>query len=130
MDLFQSFSSKENLKKAFSYLKDETDKSTLPLDPIWGSAISAVAQLGDEFFEALQEYIRQNKYQPDKADYIYADKDNMGVRPICVFSVVDRMVFQALFNPWILGNSIDNLKGKMGSSLFFAIFHSWSSSRF
>ncbi|MDP3727008.1 MAG: reverse transcriptase domain-containing protein [bacterium] len=107
MDLFTAFSSKENLKKAFAYLKDETDESTLPLDPIWRPAISAVAQLGDEFFETLQEYIRQSKYQPDKADYIYADKDNMGVRPICVFSVVDRIVFQALLNPWILGNIID-----------------------
>lgn len=107
MDLFQSFSSKENLKKAFSYLKDEADESTLPLDPIWRPAISAVAQLGDGFFETLQEYLRADKYQPDKADFIYADKDNMGVRPICVFSVVDRIVFQALLNPWLLGNTID-----------------------
>ncbi|MEK7120831.1 MAG: reverse transcriptase domain-containing protein [Patescibacteria group bacterium] len=107
MDLFQTFSSKENLKKAFAYLKDETDESSLSLDPIWRPSISAVAQLGDEFFEALQEYLRQGKYQPDKADFIYADKDNMGVRPICVFSVVDRIVFQALLNPWILGNIID-----------------------
>jgi len=107
MDLFQSFSSKENLKKAFSYLKDEADESTLPLDPIWRPAISAVAQLGDEFFETLQEYLRQNKYQPDKADFIYADKDNMGLRPICVFSVVDRIVFQALLNPCIFGDKID-----------------------
>jgi len=107
MDLFQSFSSKENLKKAFLYIKDEADESTLPLDPIWRPALSAVAQLGDEFFEALQEYLRQGKYQPDKADYIYADKDNMDVRPICVFSVVDRIIFQALLNPWILGNIID-----------------------
>ncbi|MGD0328112.1 MAG: reverse transcriptase domain-containing protein [Minisyncoccia bacterium] len=107
MDLFQSFSSKENLKKAFAYLKDEADESSLSLDPIWRPSISAVAQLGDEFFEALQDYLRQDKYQPDKADFVYADKDNMGVRPICVFSVVDRIVFQALLNPWILGNIID-----------------------
>ncbi|MDE1970028.1 MAG: hypothetical protein KGI50_00400 [Patescibacteria group bacterium] len=113
MNLFESFSSKENLKKAFVYLKEETDESTLPLDPIWRPAISAVTQLGDEFFETLQEYLRQEKYQPDKADYIYADKDNMGVRPICVFSVVDRIVFQALLNPLILGNTIDK---KMYSS--------------
>lgn len=107
MDLFQSFSSKENLKKAFSYLKDEADESTLPLDPIWRPAISAVVELGDGFFETLQKYLRENKYQPDKADYIYADKDNMGVRPICVFSVVDRIIFQALLNPWLLANTID-----------------------
>lgn len=107
MDLFQNFSSKENLKKAFAYIKDEANESNLPLDPIWRPAISAVAQLGDGFFETLQEYIRQNKYQPEKADFIYADKDNLGLRPICVFSVVDRIVFQALLNPWILGDKID-----------------------
>ena len=108
MDLFENFSSKENLKKAFSYLKDETSKSTLPLDPIWRPAMSAITQLDDDFFEALQEYLRQNKYQPDKADYIYAQKDKLDVRPICVFSFVDRIIFQALLNPSILGNKIDN----------------------
>src|SRR3989344_5848620 len=108
MDLFQSFSSKENLKQAFLYLNDEINKSSLALDPIWRPALSAVAQLGDEFFETLQEYLRQNKYQPDKSDFIYALKDNMDVRPISVFSLVDRIVFQALMNPLILGNRIDN----------------------
>ena len=107
MDLFEQFSSKENLKKAFLYLKDEADESTLCLDPLWRPSISAVVQLGDNFFETLQEYIRQNKYKPDKADFIYAQKDNLDVRPICVFSSVDRIVFQALLNPWILGNKID-----------------------
>ena len=107
MDLFERFSSKENLKKAFLYLKEEIDESSLALDPIWKPSISAVAQLGDGFFEALQEYTRENKYQPDKADFIYADKDNMGVRPICSFSVVDRIIFQAILNPLILGNIID-----------------------
>lgn len=107
MDLFTAFSSKENLKQAFLYLKDETDNSTLPLDPILRPASSAIAQLGDDYFEALQELIRTDKYYPDKADYIYADKDNMGLRPICIFSVVDRIVFQALLNPSILGEAID-----------------------
>lgn len=107
MDLFTTFSAKDNLKKAFAYLKAEADESTLPLDPIWRPAISAVEELSDGFFEALQEYLRENKYRPDKANYIYADKDNMGVRPICVFSVVDRIVFQALLNPKILGNIVD-----------------------
>jgi hypothetical protein len=40
-------------------------------------------------------------------DYVYNPKDNAGVRPICVFSVVDRIVYQALLNPLILGNTID-----------------------
>ncbi len=75
------------MKKAFNYLQDEFNESSLPLDPIWRPAISAVEELGDSFFETLQEYLRESKYQPDKASYIYADKDNMGVHPICVFSV-------------------------------------------
>jgi len=107
MDLFTTFSAKDNLKKAFKYLNAEVGESTLPLDPIWRPAISAVEELGDSFFETLQEYLRESKYRPDEASYIYADKDNMGVRPICVFSVVDRIVFQALLNPKILGNIID-----------------------
>jgi hypothetical protein len=107
MDLFSAFSSKENLKQAFLYLKDEANESSLPLDPMWRPAISAVAKLGDDFFEALEAYLRQNKYHPDKADYVYNPKDNAGVRPICVFSVVDRIVYQALLNPLILGNTID-----------------------
>ncbi|MFH1867077.1 MAG: hypothetical protein ABIJ81_03280, partial [Patescibacteria group bacterium] len=107
MDLFTQFSSKENLKQAFEYLKDEVDESSIPLDPIWRPSISAITQLGNEFFETLQNYLRQEKYQPDKADYILAQKDHLGGRPICIFSVVDRIVFQALLNPSVLGNVVD-----------------------
>jgi hypothetical protein len=115
MDLFSAFSSKENLKQAFLYLKDEAGESSLPLDPMWRPAISAVTQLGDDFFEALETYLRQDKYHPDEADYVYNPKDNAGVRPICVFSVVDRIVYQALLNPLILGDTID---GKLFNSCF------------
>ena len=115
MDLFTAFTAKDNLKKAFEYLKIEVNETSLPLDPIWKPAMSAVEELGNEFFSALQDYLRENKYQPDKANYIYADKDNMGVRPICIFSVVDRIVYQALLNPNILGNAIDK---KLYSSCF------------
>src|SRR3989344_420446 len=105
--LFERFSSKENLKKAFIYLLDEIEKSSLPLDPIWKPATEAVSHIGKDYFQALQDYIRQGNYHPDKADYMFADKDNMGFRPICVFSIVDRIVYQALLNPWILGDLID-----------------------
>jgi retron-type reverse transcriptase len=119
MDIFSAFSSKENLKQAFLYLKEETGGghfgSSLPLDPMWRPAISAVKQLGDDFFEALETYLRQDKYHPDKSDYVYNPKDNAGVRPICVFSVVDRIVFQALLNPLILGGAID---GRLFNSCF------------
>lgn len=107
MNLFETFTSKENLKKAFLYLENEIEETSLPLDPIWRPALSAIANLGDEFFEALQQYLREDKYQPDKADFIYAQKDNLGVRPICVFSVVDRIIYQAILNPLVLGNAID-----------------------
>jgi hypothetical protein len=115
MDLFSDFSSKENLKRAFQYLKEETTRSSLPLDPIWIPGISAVIDMGDEFFEALECYLRQGKYCPDRADYVYVPKDNAGVRPICVFSVVDRIVYQAILNPLILGNAID---GKLFGSCY------------
>lgn len=107
MDLFDKFTSQENLKLAFQYLQDEVDESTIPLDPIWRPSISAITQLGDDFFETLQNYLRQGNYRPDKADYILAQKDHLGGRPICILTVVDRIIYQALLNPKILGNEID-----------------------
>lgn len=107
MNLFEKFSSKENLKQAFLYLRNETDESSLPLDPIWRPSISSIVHLGDDFFETLQDYLKKEKYKPAKADYIYASKDNLGVRPICIFSVIDRIIYQAIFNPKIFGNIID-----------------------
>ena len=105
--LFDKFSSAENLKKAFLYLTDELKNSTLALDPIWTPMVSAIAQLGDGFFDTLQAYIRKDFYKPTAADFFYADKDNLGVRPVCILSVIDRIIFQAILNPLILGNIID-----------------------
>jgi len=72
MDPFSTFSSKENLKQAFLYLKEETTGTSLPLDPLWRPAIIAVSQLGDDFFEALETYLPAKIISPHKADYVYA----------------------------------------------------------
>lgn len=107
MDLFTEFSSNKNLKLALEYLKYEANTSSLSINPLATPAISAIEQIGDEFFATLQNYLREKKYNPEKADFIYANKDNFGVRPIAFLSVIDRLVYQALFNPNILGNMID-----------------------
>jgi len=105
--LFEKFSSKENLKKAFLYLKEEVDESSLSLDPFWKPVIYAIDALGDKYFEGLSNYLKQGYYTPEKADYTYVQKDNMGVRPVTVLSVTDRIIFQALLNPTTLGDKID-----------------------
>jgi hypothetical protein len=105
--LFENFYAKENLKKAFLYLKEEVDESSLSLDPFWKPVIYAIDALGDKYFEALSTYLKQGYYTPEKADYTYVQKDNMGVRPISVLSVTDRIIFQALLNPTTTGDKID-----------------------
>ena len=107
MSLYDEFTSKENLEIAYLYLKEEIDTSTLPLDPILKPAMNAVVELGTDFFEALSKFLRAGHYNPGKADYIYAQKDNLGLRPICVISVIDKIIYQALLNPSVLGNIID-----------------------
>jgi len=107
MDLFNKASSGENLKLAFQYIEGEIDESTLSLDPIWKPAISAIRLLGDNIFDSLSTFVRSEKYKPESADHVYAQKDSLSARPICVFSVIDRIFFQAILNPGILGNIID-----------------------
>jgi len=107
MSLYDKFTSKENLKTAFFYLKEEIDHSTLPLDPISKPTLNAITELGDEFFDALAKYLQNGHYKPGRVDYTFAQKDNLSLRPICVLSVIDRIIYQALLNPLILGNAID-----------------------
>jgi hypothetical protein len=47
--LFDRFSSRENLKKAFEYVKDELIHSSLSVNPINHPALTAIAGLGDQF---------------------------------------------------------------------------------
>ena len=44
-------------------------------------------------------------------------KDNLGLRPVCILSMIDRIVYQALFNQGILGFKID---GQLSEKVCFA----------
>lgn len=106
--LFEQFSSKENLKKAYEYVKTELAYSTLSSDPITYPFITAIDSLGDPFFNSLEKYLRSGNYQPQKANYTYSPKDNLGVRPVPLMSIIDRTVYQAILNQEILGYKIDS----------------------
>lgn len=106
--LFDRFSSQENLKKAFEYVKDELTHSSLSVNPINHPALTAISGLGDQFFVALEQYLRDGKYAPERGFFVYIPKDNLGLRPVAVLSMVDRIVYQAMFNQEILGNKIDS----------------------
>lgn len=106
-DLFERFSSKENLKLAYKYVQSELAHSTLSINPINHPTLTAINALGDQFFVALEGYLRDEKYSPERGFFVYIPKDNLGLRPVCVLSMVDRIVYQAIFNQDILGNKID-----------------------
>jgi hypothetical protein len=108
MGLFQKFSSEENLKRAFDYFNNETEETSLPLDPLWYPTRLVIDKTRKLFFEKLSTYIRGYNYKPDTADYIYVSKKNLGVRPVAVLSTTDRIIYQAILNPEILGKKIDN----------------------
>ncbi|MFH1623659.1 MAG: reverse transcriptase domain-containing protein [Pseudomonadota bacterium] len=104
---FRKFSSRENLKKAFVFVKKEIEKSNIPSLPLNNSGISAIEELGDEYFIALEKLIRSGNYEAEKTFFIYFPKDNLDVRPVKALSTTDRIVYQALFNPDVLGLHID-----------------------
>ena len=81
----------------------------LPLNPIWQPSLESIKKIisADDFFESLEYFLRNKNYNPDKASFLYAIKDNSGIRPISSLSVIDRLVYQAILNPSILGNRID-----------------------
>lgn len=105
--LFERFSSKDNLKRAYKYVQNELAHSTLSVNPINHPALTAIDALGEQFFVALEQYLRDGKYVPEKGFFVYIPKDNLGLRPVCVLSMVDRIVYQAMFNQDILGYKID-----------------------
>lgn len=115
--LFKKFSSKENLKKAYFYIQNELAHSSLSVSPINHPATTAINDLGEHFFVALEQHLRDGNYRPEKGFFIYMPKDNLSVRPICILSMVDRIVYQAIFNPDILGYKID---GQLSDKLCFA----------
>jgi hypothetical protein len=105
--LFEKFSSRDNLKKAYTYVQNELAHSSLSVNPINHPATTAIDDLGEHFFVALEAHIRGGNYKPDRGFFIYMPKDNLGLRPVCALSMVDRIVYQALFNQEILGFKID-----------------------
>ena len=115
--LFNKFSSKENLKKAYSYVQNELAHSSLSVNPINHPSTTAVNDLGDDFFVALEQYLQSGEYKPEKGFFVYIPKDNLGLRPVCVLSMVDRIVYQAIFNQDVLGYKID---GQLSDKVCFA----------
>jgi len=117
MNLFEKFSSRENLKQAFKYLKNELKHSSLSISPINHPALTAIDAIGDQFFIALEKYIRDGKYTPERGFFVYIAKDNLGLRPVCVLSMIDRIVYQAILNQDILGFKLD---GQLSDKVCFA----------
>jgi hypothetical protein len=105
--LFDRFSSRENLKKAYEYVKYELAHSSLSVNPINHPSLTAIDALGEQFFIALEQDLRDGKYTPERGFFVYIPKDNLGLRPVAVLSMIDRIVYQAMFNQDILGNKID-----------------------
>lgn len=107
MDLFTRFSSRENLKKAYEYVQYEFAHSSLAIAPITHATTTAINSLGEQFFIGLENYLRSGDYSPERGFFVYIPKDNLGLRPVCVLSMIDRIVYQALFNQDILGFKLD-----------------------
>lgn len=115
--LFERFSSQENLKLAYKYVKNELAQVSLSVSPINHPALTAIDALGDQFFVALERYLRDGKYSPERGFFVYIPKDNLGLRPVCILSMIDRIVYQAIFNQDILGFRID---GQLSDKVCFA----------
>lgn len=105
--LFEKFSSKDNLKQAYKYVQNELMHSTLSISPINHPALTAINVLDEQFFIALEQYLRDDKYIPERGFFVYIPKDNLALRPLCVLSMIDRIVYQAIFNQKIIGYKID-----------------------
>ncbi len=115
--IFEQFSSRNNLKLAYKYVQNELTHVALSVSPINHPALTAINTLGDQFFVALEQYLRDNRYTPERGFFVYIPKNNLGLRPVCVLSMIDRIVYQAIFNPNILGFKID---GQLSDKVCFA----------
>lgn len=108
-ELFHKFSSPENLQLAYRHMKAALEKSSLGLLPVNNGGITAVNELGDMFFDKLSEMLRNNRYQPEATFTSWQPKNSLDVRPAYALSTIDRIVYQAIMNPDILGNKQDIL---------------------
>ncbi len=115
--LFEQFSSRENLKRAYKYVQNELAHSSLSVNPINHPSLTSIEAVGEQFFIALEKYIRDGEYRPERGFFVYIPKDNLGLRPVCVLSMIDRIVYQAMFNQSILGYKID---GQLSDKVCFS----------
>jgi hypothetical protein len=104
--LFTEFASPKNLKIAFGHIKNEIRRSSLPLDPFWTPGVTAIEVLGDAFFNSLSKLLLNDLYEPGEVYFFAQHKDNFGIRKIAMLNIVDRVVYQAIFNKQIIGNKI------------------------
>lgn len=107
-DLFERFTSRENLKKAYEFIKVELVSVSISVDPVMYPFIEAIDTIGDAFFIAMERYLRSGIYKSEKASHIFYPKDNYGMRPVALMSLIDRIIYQAILNPKILGYKIDS----------------------
>jgi hypothetical protein len=111
--LFDRFASPTNLKQAFVFVRSEISRSSLPLDPFWVPGMKAIEKLGDAFFESLSKLIIDDRYLPDENCTFHQHKQNFGIRRLALITMIDRVVYQALLNPDILGNQLTNKRSKL-----------------
>jgi len=112
MTLFESFLTEENLKKAYEYVKKEYLNANLSITPLLKAQITAIDNIEDKYFSSLSKYLAENDYEPTKPYIFYIPKDNFGFRPVCLMSLTDRIIYQAILNQEIIGNIIDKKLSK------------------
>lgn len=110
--MYDEFCSVQNLKNAYLHVKNDLERSSLEVSPLLSHSIKIIDSLGEKFFGALSKLLQSFKesptqYRVTQADYIYIPKQGFGYRPICNLGIVDRIVYQALFEKDILGAKID-----------------------
>ena len=64
--LFERFSSRDNPKLAYKYVQNKLAHANLSVIPINHRALTAINALGDQFFAALEQYLRDDKYVPER----------------------------------------------------------------
>lgn len=111
--LFDHFVSIDNLKLAFEFVRYEIEKSSLPLDPFWVPGVNGIEKLGDVFFRSLSKQLIEDKYKPDENYLFHQPKQNFGIRRLAMLTMVDRVVYQALLNPEVLGNQLESGRSEL-----------------
>lgn len=106
MSKFKQFYAPENLLEAFGLLEIELQSSSLPLAPIWSPGLKIIQNNKEQIIDELSTILKENKYRPDPCEFFLAPKQCLGVRPVAILTVVDRLIYQAILNKDILGRAI------------------------